>query len=55
MSKPIVQIDKEENVIAEYYGITYASKQTGCKRTSINDVLRGRRKSTGGYFWKYKD
>jgi len=55
LSKPVLQIDKDGNVVGEYYGITEASKKTGIHRQNISDVLNGRRKHARDYFWKYKD
>jgi len=51
-SKPIIQLDKNNNIIKEYKSITEARKETGIK--GIKDALRGSIKTSGGFMWKYK-
>lgn len=55
MSRPIMQIAKNGNVVGEYYGATDASIKTGIHRQNISEVLNGRRKYARGFMWKYKD
>lgn len=38
-----------------YNSLLEASKECGCQKTHISDCCRGRRNTTGGYHWKYKD
>lgn len=38
----------------EYYSTAEAARQTGLSRTKITACCVGRRKSTGGFHWKYK-
>jgi DNA-binding phage protein len=44
---------KTDNKIKEFYSISQASRETGITRTSINRVLKGGRKTSGGYKWEY--
>jgi hypothetical protein len=53
-SKPVMQIDGE-TVIATFKSIKEAGRQTGIKRTGINNVLTGWAKTAGGYKWAYCD
>jgi hypothetical protein len=39
--------------VAEYKSISFASKITGIRRTSINNALMGWSETAGGYEWKY--
>jgi len=55
-SKPVLQLDKETGeVIAEFAGVREAERVTGIYHSSISNVCRGKRKSAGGYYWKYKE
>ena len=36
----------------EYKGLEEASKQVGCSKTGISNVLSGKTKTSGGYHWK---
>ena len=51
--KPILQFSKNGELIAEYSSIHEASKQTGCNAPHICSCCKGKRKSCGGYIWKY--
>lgn len=53
-SKPVIQYDKQMNFVAEYYGITEASRQTGILISGISFCLHGRNKTSGGYIWRFK-
>lgn len=51
--QPVIQIDKNTGVIIkEYESIADAQKETGIRHVSC--VCRGKRKSAGGFLWKYK-
>lgn len=54
MSKPILQIDINGNVIKEFYGASEAAEILEIQANSINRVAFGSRKSCKGYFFKYK-
>lgn len=51
--KPISQYTKDGTFIKEYDSTTQAVKETGIDGGSISNVLTGKRKSAGGYVWKY--
>lgn len=51
--RPVCKI-KNGIVIEEYESIMEASKKNNVKRSGISRVLAGRRKTTGGYEWRYK-
>lgn len=53
LSKIVLQI-KDGVVIAEFYGISEANRKTGIQFKNISAVCRGKRKSAGGFQWKYK-
>ena len=56
-SKPVMQYTKDGEFVAEYYGASEASRQTGCSVSTICKMCKdttGRYKSVGGYVWKYK-
>ena len=48
--KPVLQLDKDGNILNEWYSITEARKQTGAK--TIWEVIKGKHKTSGGYKWK---
>lgn len=50
---PIIQCDMHGNVIKEWNGIIDAEREL--KITHITDVCKGKAKSAGGFFWKYKN
>ena len=52
-SKKVTQYDLEMNMIKEYNSIAEAQRET--KICHIKDVLSGKRKTAGGFIWKYKD
>lgn len=52
MSKPVVQIDKSNNIVAEFPSIQEA--QRALSISHIWDCIVGRRQSAGGYKWRYK-
>ena len=52
--KPVLQYSKTGEFIAEYPSIMEASRQTGCSAPHISSCCKGKRKSTGGFIWKYK-
>jgi hypothetical protein len=50
-SRPIQQLDKDNNIIKEYKSITEARDITGIK--GIKNVVTGLAKTAGGFIWKY--
>jgi hypothetical protein len=54
-SQGVRQFDLDGNFIKEYETLTEASNETGVTVTKICAVCKGRRKTSGGYVWKYSD
>ena len=53
-NKPIYQI-KDETIIKRWDSIKDAAESLNLKHGSISRVLTGKRKSTGGYIWRYAE
>lgn len=53
-SKPVLQLDLEGNVIAEYPSMKIAAKEVGMVQSGISNVLSGYSKTCAGYKWKLK-
>lgn len=53
--KPVKQYDKNMNYIACYDSIQEASKITNTDKGDIGKVCVGKRKSAGGYVWRWKE
>ena len=49
----IVQQIKDDNIVAEFYGTHEAERKTGISHRYIGRCALGKRKSAGGYQWKY--
>lgn len=54
-NKKVLCYDKKGNFIKEYYSILYASNMNNICRSSISLVCVGKRKTAGGYIWRYKE
>lgn len=52
--KPILQLDCNNNIIKEYEYITKVKNDGFCVSNVLN-VCKGKRKTSGGYKWKYKN
>lgn len=50
---PIVQLDKDGNVIKHYGSATQAFEETGIDKRQINNCCKGRQKTAHGFVWKY--
>jgi len=50
--RPVIQCDKNGNELARFRGLNEAERETGIR--NISHVCRGKRKSAGGYYWKYE-
>lgn len=53
--KQIAQYDKQNNLITVYESIADAERQTGISHGNIVANCKGRRKSAGGFIWRYLD
>ena len=49
----ILQFSKDGEFIAEYSSIMEAERQTGCNKGHICSCCKGKRKTCGGYIWRY--
>lgn len=54
-SKPIIQLDLECNLLAEFESIMDAERKLGIWNTSICACCRGKQKTAGGYIFRYKE
>lgn len=53
-STPVLQYDKNGNLLNEYPSIIEGARKTGIYVGCICSVCRGKYKSAGGFIWKYK-
>ena len=53
--KEVIQFDKFGNQINTFKSLTEAAQQTGINLGNIGQVCNNKRKTAGGYIWKYKD
>ena len=51
---PIIQYDKDMNVVAEWSMIKIAAEKLGFSRVGIESCVQGRRKTYKGFIWKRK-
>ena len=49
----INQFDKQGNFIAYYISALQAKRQTGVNNSNIGECCKGKRKTAGGYIWRY--
>ena len=54
-SKPVIQLSRTGEFIAEYWGIAEAGRQLNLYPQNINDCLKGNQLHTGGYKWMYAE
>lgn len=54
VSKIVLQYTKSNELVNEYPSIREAERQTNISSTHISLTCKGKRKSAGGYIWKYK-
>ena len=53
--KPVIMLEKNTlKVIDEFNSIREAERKTNIQHSSISKVCKGKKKSAGGYKWKYK-
>ena len=53
-SKPVIQMDKKDNIINTFVNARQAQEKTGISYKHISCCCLGKRMSTGGYRWKFK-
>ena len=54
-SKPVLQYDKNGNFIKEWFGIKNAGENLKIASSDIGECCIGKRKTAGGYAWKFKE
>lgn len=54
ISKPVLQLTKNGELVAEYPSTREAERQTVIDPSSISKCCNGKQNSAGGYVWKYK-
>lgn len=54
LSKPIIQLDLENNLIKEWDSMRNASRNLNINISNISRCCKGEFKTAGGYIWKYK-
>ena len=58
LMKPVLQFDKNGNLIKEFNGVREAGRVTNIDHRSIQSVASGsnpQRKYAGGFVWRYKN
>lgn len=55
VSNPVLQFDLSGNLIKEWSGVSKASREMEIKQANISQNCQNKRKTAGGYIWKYKD
>lgn len=53
LSKPVIQYDKANNKINDFTNAREAERITGINHKHISSCCLGKRKTHGGYIWKY--
>ena len=53
--KPIQQFTRDGKILAEFWSIHEADRKLGITFKNISACVRGKRKTAGGYIWKYKE
>jgi len=53
LKKSVVQYDKNGKFMKEFLGAADAQRKTGIHRVNICQVCMNKRKTAGGYKWKY--
>lgn len=53
--KPIIQLDKNDNIIKIWESASKIEKELGIKQPNIIAVCKGTRKSLRGFKWKYQN
>ena len=55
ISKPVLQFSKDGEFISEYFGAREAARLLDIVPSSIIECCNKKRKSAGGFLWKYKE
>jgi group I intron endonuclease len=55
LKKPILQFTKDGEFIKEFSSRNEAANELGINPSSISNNISGRKKTAGGFIWRYKD
>lgn len=55
LRKPVLCFNSNGKLIAEYLGISEASRVASIQRTAIYNCCQGKGKTAGGFIWEYKN
>ena len=53
-SKPVIQLDLDDNFVAEYQSIMAAAKAVDAYPSNLGKAVNGRQKTCKGFKWRYK-
>ena len=53
--RAVIQFTEDMEEIGDFISMSQASRQTNIRLNSISLACRGKRKSAGGFIWKYKE
>jgi hypothetical protein len=54
-NKPILQYTADGHFIREWRSLSYASRELGIAASNISKCAKGKKITSGGYIWKYKN
>ena len=54
-SKPVIKLNKDNEIINKYLSINEAMRMTKINAINICQCCKGKRKTAGGYIWRYAD
>jgi len=54
VNKAVLQFTRDGELVAEFHSTKEAQRQTGIHYTNIGYTCKGKRKTAGGFIWKYK-
>lgn len=52
-SIPVVQLDKNMNILKKFNSAMEAQRETGISNSNINECCKNKRKTAGGFLWQY--
>ncbi len=55
LSLSVVQMTRDKEFIADHYSISSAQRITSIDKCHISKCCKGKRRTAGGFCWKYKD
>ena len=53
--RPIIQFDLNYNYLRDWFSINQIHRETGINRSNILSVCTNKRKTAGGFIWKFKE